>query len=112
MMETAAKEPEECEPILQILGAKRFNRNGDSERYRLLLSDGKYMQSFCVLTTRLNGPHSSRDLTDYTIIRVKNYNTVGVNDGLEGKRVLIIINLEIVHRGDTVGRRIGYPVHL
>lgn len=103
--------PDAQEPILQILGTKKFNRDGGSERYRLLLSDGKYMQGFSVLTAHLSGTLDNRDISDYTVIRVKNYDTVDLHNTV-GKRILVIINLEVLYRGEDVGRRIGNPVHL
>lgn len=103
--------PDALEPILQILGTRKFNRDGGSERYRLLLSDGKYMQGFSVLTAHLSGLLESRDISDYTVIRVKSYDTVDLHSAA-GKRILVITNLEVVHRGEVIGRTIGSPEHL
>lgn len=70
---------EEKEPILQVLGTKKINSSGGAERYRLLLSDGKFLQSFAMLSTQLNPHVTNGDLSEFTIIRVKNHITSVVN---------------------------------
>lgn len=69
------------EPVLQVLGAKRIVSGGatGTERYRLLLSDGQYLQSFSMLATQLNDLVINGDLADNCIIRVKQYITSVVN---------------------------------
>lgn len=67
------------EPVLQVLGTKKVSGAGGNERYRLLLSDGQYLQSFAMLSTHLNDMVSAGDLSDHTIIRVKQHITSVVN---------------------------------
>lgn len=67
------------EPILQVLGTKKIASNGGVERYRLLLSDGQYLQSFSMLATQLNDMVLNGDLNDFTIICVKQHITSVVN---------------------------------
>lgn len=73
-------------PILQLLAYKRItNENGD--RYRLLLSDGQYLHSFCVLSLRLNYLMLEGKLTENAIIKVLQHRTplvhkIGYDDGL------------------------------
>lgn len=62
------------QPILQLLAYKRiFGENG--ERFRLLLSDGQYLHSFCVLAMQLNHLMAEGELTDHAIIKVLQYQT-------------------------------------
>lgn len=61
------------DPVFQVLGSKRIASGGGVERFRLLLSDGKYLQSFAMLATQLNERVS--ELTDLSIIRVKQHAT-------------------------------------
>lgn len=67
------------EPVLQVLGTKKIASGNNSERYRLLLSDGKFLQSFSMLSTQLNEFVTNGQLTDYTIIRVNQHITSVVN---------------------------------
>lgn len=74
------------QPILQLLAFKRItSENGD--RYRLLLSDGQYLHSFCVLSMRLNYLMEEGKLTENAIIQVLQHQTpvvnkIGSDDGL------------------------------
>lgn len=75
------------QPILQVLGTKRIasggsgmaNGNPASERYRLLLSDGLFLQSFSMLATQLNDMVKNGELADFCIIRVIQHITSTVN---------------------------------
>lgn len=67
------------EPILQVLGTKRISGAGNNERYRLLLSDGQYLQSFSMLSTQLNHLVSEGALSEFTFIQVKQWCTSVVN---------------------------------
>lgn len=99
------------EPILQILGSKRIG--GDSERYRLLVSDGKYLNSFAMLATQLNNLQNEDKLKEFTIIKVEKYTTSTVNKSAASdkseKRVMVILSLSILNDGQEVGRKIGTP---
>ncbi|XP_055386595.1 replication protein A 70 kDa DNA-binding subunit-like [Condylostylus longicornis] len=98
-------------PILQILGTRRIAGSEGSERFRLLVSDGKYLNSFAMLATQLNNLYTSGQLSDYTVIRVDRYisSVVSKDNGSKEKRVLIILDLTIIKSGEEVGRRIGNP---
>ncbi|KAJ1528713.1 hypothetical protein ONE63_007106 [Megalurothrips usitatus] len=98
-------------PIMQILGSKKISGAGDNERYRLLISDGVHVNSFAMLATQLNDRIRNGDLSDNTIVRVKRHITSSVpNSGKGQKRVMIILDVEVVAPGSEVGGRIGNPV--
>lgn len=66
------------EPILQLLAFKRIvGENGT--RYRLLLSDGQYLHSFCVLAVNLNYLVAEGKLAENTIFKVKQHVTAMVH---------------------------------
>lgn len=97
-------------PIMQILGSKKISGAGDNERYRLLVSDGVHVNSFAMLATQLNEKIRNGDLSDNTIVRIKRYITSVVpNSGKGEKRVMIILDVEVVAPGSKVGGRIGNP---
>ncbi|XP_063873516.1 replication protein A 70 kDa DNA-binding subunit-like isoform X2 [Scylla paramamosain] len=93
-------------PVVQILTMKRIP-NSSQERWRLLLSDGKWSNSFAMLATQLNPKVDSGDITNNSIIRMDRYvcNTVQ-----ENKKVLIILDLSVIMTGAEVGKKIGTPV--
>ncbi|XP_017485028.1 PREDICTED: replication protein A 70 kDa DNA-binding subunit [Rhagoletis zephyria] len=96
-------------PILQILGTKKIT-GGETDRLRLLISDGKYINSYSMLATQLNHLHAEGKLAEYTIVQVDKYITSVVNAKDAGKRVLIILELSVLNPGAEVGRKIGTPV--
>lgn len=73
------------QPVLQVLGSKRI-AGGNAERYRLLLSDGKYLQSFSMLSTQLNHLVTEGKLPEFTIIKVNQHITSVVNKNENDER--------------------------
>lgn len=62
------------EPILQLLAFKRIvGENG--ARYRLLLSDGQYLNSFSVLATNLNHLIEDSKLIENAIFKITKHVT-------------------------------------
>ncbi|XP_026466908.1 replication protein A 70 kDa DNA-binding subunit [Ctenocephalides felis] len=100
-------------PIMQILGSKKVMGNGNTERYRLLISDGRYFHSFAMLATQLNGMLVAGELSDNTVVCVDRYITSVLNNTGKGdRRVLIILGLTVVRPGEEVGEKLGSPVAL
>lgn len=84
--------PYEGEPILQVLGSKRI-AGGNAERYRLLLSDGQYLQSFSMLSTQLNHLVTEGQLSENTIIKVQQHITSVVNKNENDERFALCLCL-------------------
>ena len=117
---------EVSDPILQVLGHKPIQGSGQERsavtfrmsfsnflfvnfsRYRLLLSDGKFSNSFSMLATQLNNLIHENQLSQYSIIRVKKHICNSVNAA--SKKVVVILELEVLKPGSEVGERIGSPV--
>lgn len=66
--------PYNGQPILQLLTYKRIVGEC-GERFRLLLSDGQYLHSFCVLAMQMNHLMVENKLTANSIIKVLSYRT-------------------------------------
>ncbi|XP_037037026.1 replication protein A 70 kDa DNA-binding subunit [Bradysia coprophila] len=99
----------ECgKPVLQVLGTKRLPGSGNV-RYRLLVSDGKYLISYAMLATQLNSYADENQLTDNTIIRVDKHIVSVIS---QEKKVVVILELAILHPGTEVKVKIGDPVPL
>ena len=96
-------------PIVQVLGHKAIQGSGQ-ERYRLLLSDGQYSNSFSMLATQLNYMLHDLQLEMYTIVKIRRHITNQVM--AHGKKILIILDLEVVQAGRHVRSKIGNPVQL
>ncbi|XP_046386232.1 replication protein A 70 kDa DNA-binding subunit [Ischnura elegans] len=98
-------------PIVQVLGSRKIVGNEASDRYRLLISDGINVLSFAMLGTQLNEKVVSGELSNNTIIKIKHHITSLVNNAAKGqKRVMIILALDIIAKGEVVGIKIGNPV--
>jgi len=95
------------EPILQVLGHKAIAGSGQ-ERFRLLLNDGEYSNSFSMLATQLNSFIHDNKIPQFSIIKVKKH--VCNQMAAQSKRVVIVLDLEVLQRGEEVGRKIGNPV--
>ncbi|KAH8232446.1 hypothetical protein KR032_006970, partial [Drosophila birchii] len=97
-------------PVLQILAIKKINSTTDSERYRLLISDGKYFNSYAMLASQLNEMQHKGQLDEFTIVQLDKYVTSMVGKDGAGKRVLIISELTVLNAGAEVKVKIGEPV--
>ena len=95
------------EPILQVLGHKAFLGSGQ-ERFRLLLNDGEYSSSFTMLATQLNSLVHEDKIPQFSVIKLKNHICNQVAG--QTKRVVIVLALEVLQRGEAVARKIGDPV--
>ena len=100
---------EVSEPVVQVLGHKAIQGSGH-ERYRLLLSDGLYTNNFSMLATHLNYMIHDKHLEMFTILKVKKQVCNQVPN--QNKRVVILLELEVVTPGAQVGSKIGNPVQM
>ena len=72
----------------------------------MLMSDGANSNSYGMLATQLNSYIHDGRLTENCIFRVLKYQC----NNMQGKRVIIILELEVLQPGEEVGHRIGSPV--
>lgn len=93
-------------PLVQILSMKRIP-SGTQERWRLLVSDGRWSCSFAMLATQLNVKVSSGEITNNCIICLDRYVCNMIQDN---KKVLIILDLTVTKSGEETGGKIGEPV--
>ena len=76
-------------------------------RFRLLLNDGQYSNSFSMLATQLNHLVHDNQIPQFSVIKLKQH--VCNQMAGQAKRVVIVMDLEVLHRGETVGVMIGNP---
>ena len=76
-------------------------------RFRLLLNDGEYSNSFSMLATQLNSLVHDNKIPQFSVIRVKKL--VCNQMAAQAKRVVIVLELEVLQRGEQVGKKIGNP---
>lgn len=64
-----------------IQGHKKLASSSSGDRYRLLVSDGKRVNSFTMLATQLNSMITDNILTEFSICQVNRYAVSTVNNG-------------------------------
>ncbi|CAF1332724.1 unnamed protein product [Adineta steineri] len=109
------------QPVLQVLNIKLMDskpvnessmvtssQNKKIQRYRLILSDGKYFLPSCVLTVQLNELVLNGQLQEYSIIRLDRYLRSDLK-GQTAKMILQILQLTVL---DITTHKIGNPVSL
>lgn len=99
---------EVVQPVMQILGRKKLAGNAETERYRLLVSDGVHLNTYAMLATQLNDKLYSGELDDNTIVRIDRHIVSMLNN--QQKRVIIILDLTVLMKGSEVKTKIGNPV--
>lgn len=64
-------------PVVQVLGTKKIGGSGgdSQDRFRLLISDGKFLHSYAMLSTQLNTMHHDGLLDEFAILQINRYIT-------------------------------------
>lgn len=99
-------------PVMQLIAYRQMSAIRINERYRLLISDGQNSNSFVVLASKLNYFISSGRLREYAIVRIKHYIIKNLIDySKESKKCMIIIDLDVLVPGNSIGTTIGSPIN-
>ncbi|XP_039613149.1 replication protein A 70 kDa DNA-binding subunit [Polypterus senegalus] len=105
-IEAIAKGNQLQNPILQVVSTRRIESANGPPRYRLLMSDGVHSLSSFMLGTQLNSLLEEELIAVNCICLIKKQ---VINTLKDGRRVVIILDLDVVKTGDVTGR-IGDPV--
>ena len=93
-------------PKLQVLNIRNINTTQNpNDRYLILLSDGDYFESACLLLPNLNNYVRSQKLKKESIIQLDKYALNSIPNG----KVLVIVELTIISSEYT---KIGNPIAL
>ena len=90
--------------VVQLLAWKPVPAD-NSERYRVVLSDGIYTSQLCIIT----GPICSKvsnEFDRYCLLKVPRY----LLNEIQNRTVIILHDLELVTKGSEVDIRLGEPV--
>lgn len=81
-------------PVVQVLCCKKIQSNdSNTDRYRLLISDGRYMISFAMLASQVTDLVADGSLTNNAVIVVKRYITSKIQSA--GKNDKYVQNLSL-----------------
>lgn len=77
--------------IFSSQGHKKIaGNNTTADRFRLLVSDGRHLNSFAMLATQLNDKVTSGELCDYTVIQITRYITSMVANPDKGEKYVTL----------------------
>ncbi|KAF7244234.1 Replication protein A 70 kDa DNA-binding subunit [Varanus komodoensis] len=94
-------------PVLQVISIRPISSGSGPPRYRLLMSDGVNTLSSFMLATQLNPMVDDQRLSANAVCQI---NRFIVNTLKDGRRVVILMELEVVRAADAAAAKIGNPV--
>nr|XP_016786648.1 replication protein A 70 kDa DNA-binding subunit isoform X2 [Pan troglodytes] len=94
-------------PILQVINIRPITTGNSPPRYRLLMSDGLNTLSSFMLATQLNPLVEEEQLSSNCVCQIHRFI---VNTLKDGRRVVILMELEVLKSAEAVGVKIGNPV--
>ncbi|KAL8198893.1 UNVERIFIED_CONTAM: 60S acidic ribosomal protein P1, partial [Gekko kuhli] len=94
-------------PILQLITIRAIATGNGLPRYRMLMSDGVNILSSFMLATQQNSLVDEGHLVAHAICKI---NRFIVNILKDGRKVIILMDLDVVKTADVVGGKIGNPV--
>lgn len=93
--------------LLQLLNIRKIDGGSGPARFRAMMSDGRHSMSSFMLCTQLNFMAEENTLAPHCICVIKRHVTNILKDG---RRVVIILEIDVVKSADEVGGKIGEPV--
>ncbi|XP_030010008.1 replication protein A 70 kDa DNA-binding subunit-like isoform X1 [Sphaeramia orbicularis] len=93
-------------PVLQLLNIRQMNTGSGPPRFRLMMSDGLHSMTSMILATQLNNLTDDNLLTPNCVCMLKKTTS---NNLADGRRVVIVIDMDIIKSAEEIGGRIGNP---
>lgn len=93
--------------VLQLVNIRKLDGGSGPPRYRAMMSDGRHSMTSIMLCTQLNYMADENTLAPHCICVIKRYVTNILKDG---RRVVVILEIDVVKPADQVGGKIGEPV--
>ncbi|XP_062329579.1 replication protein A 70 kDa DNA-binding subunit [Osmerus eperlanus] len=105
-IEALTKGSDTNSPILQLLNIRKIDGGNGPVRFRLMMSDGLHSMSSFMLSTQLNPMAEDNRLAPNCLCQLKRNVTNVLKDG---RRVVVILDMEVVTPAEEVGCKIGEP---
>eukprot|EP00064_Thunnus_orientalis_P011748 superscaffoldBa00001730_g11779 len=93
-------------PVLQLLKIAQISNASGPPRFRLMMSDGLNSFSSFLLATQLNNLQEENLLVPNCVCMLKKIVTNTLSDG---RRVVIVMDMEILKSAEETGEKIGNP---
>uniref|UniRef100_UPI0037E8354A replication protein A 70 kDa DNA-binding subunit n=1 Tax=Semicossyphus pulcher TaxID=241346 RepID=UPI0037E8354A len=95
--------------VLQLVNIRKIEGGSGHTRWRVMMSDGRHTLSSFMLNTQLNHMAEENYLVQNCVCLLKKHVTNILKDG---RRVVIILEIEVLKPAEEVGGRIGDPTPL
>ncbi|XP_067464395.1 replication protein A 70 kDa DNA-binding subunit-like isoform X1 [Thunnus thynnus] len=105
-VEALYKGSEVKNPVLQLLKIAQISNASGPPRFRLMMSDGLNSFSSFLLATQLNNLQEENLLVPNCVCMLKKIVTNTLSDG---RRVVIVMDMEILKSAEETGEKIGNP---
>ncbi|XP_053177158.1 replication protein A 70 kDa DNA-binding subunit [Scomber japonicus] len=92
--------------VLQLVNIRKIDGGNGPARFRVMMSDGQHSLSSFMLSTQLNFMAEENKLAPNCICILKRHVTNILKDG---RRVVIILEIDIIKSAEDVGGKIGEP---
>lgn len=93
--------------VLQLLNIRKLEGSNGPTRFRVMMSDGQYSLTSFMLSTQLNYMAEDGKLAPNCVCLLKRHVTNTLKDG---RRVVIILDVEVLHPASDILGVIGAPV--
>ncbi|XP_035864904.1 replication protein A 70 kDa DNA-binding subunit-like isoform X4 [Sander lucioperca] len=93
-------------PVLQLLNLRQVSNGSGPPRFRLIMSDGQHYFTSFLLATQLNNLHEENLLVPNCVCMLKK---TTVNTLSDGRRVVVVMDMEILQSAEETGGKIGNP---
>lgn len=93
--------------VLQLTNIRKIEGGNGPTRFRVMMSDGQHTLSSFMLSTQLNFMAEQEKLAPNCICVLKRHVTNILKDG---RRVVIILEIDVIHPAEDIAGKIGDPV--
>ncbi|KAA0702043.1 Replication protein A 70 kDa DNA-binding subunit [Triplophysa tibetana] len=105
-IESLTKGTDVSSPVLQVVNIRKLDGGNGLSRFRLMMSDGLHTMSSFMLSTQLNPMAEQDQLAPNCVCLIKRHVTNVLKDG---RRVVVILDLEVVKTAEQMEGKIGDP---
>ncbi|KAM6960970.1 replication protein A 70 kDa DNA-binding subunit [Aplochiton taeniatus] len=105
-IEALTKGSEVSNPTLQLVNIRKIDGGNGPARFRLMMSDGLHTMSSFMLSTQLNPMAEDNRLSPNCVCVLKRHVTNVLKDG---RRVVVILDMDVLNSAEEVGEKIGEP---
>ncbi|XP_052472753.1 replication protein A 70 kDa DNA-binding subunit [Carassius gibelio] len=105
-IESLTKGTEVNNPVLQCVNIRKIDGGNGLSRFRVMMSDGLHTMSSFMLSTQLNPMAEQEQLAPNCVCMLKRSVTNILKDG---RRVIVILDIEVIKSADQMAGKIGDP---